>query len=67
MCSFDLVLSIDSFDRPEEFLPERYLLSEHGTKLGANGDDFRASLPFGSGKVCQMLSPLALAEKYSYS
>ncbi|KAF9468287.1 cytochrome P450 [Collybia nuda] len=40
----------DSFDRPEEFLPERYLLSEHGTKPGANGDDFRNSLPFGSGK-----------------
>ncbi|KAF5369132.1 hypothetical protein D9757_011081 [Collybiopsis confluens] len=45
-----LNIILDSFYHPEEFLPGRYLESEYGTKPGANGQDFRHSLPFGSGK-----------------
>ncbi|KAJ8702960.1 hypothetical protein PTI98_001627 [Pleurotus ostreatus] len=41
------------FDDPESFNPERYLLSEFGTKAGANTEGFRDSLPFGAGRrIC---------------
>ncbi|KAJ7589603.1 cytochrome P450 [Mycena floridula] len=43
----------DAFDEPEVFNPDRYLLTEHGTKLGFDASDFRATLPFGSGRrIC---------------
>ncbi|KAG1873184.1 cytochrome P450 [Suillus subluteus] len=38
------------FDEPEVFRPERFLLSEHGTKPGLDSKDWRASIPFGSGR-----------------
>ncbi|KAG1869384.1 cytochrome P450, partial [Suillus subalutaceus] len=38
------------FDEPEVFRPERFLLSEHGTKPGVDSKDWRASIPFGSGR-----------------
>ncbi|PPQ85604.1 hypothetical protein CVT25_012648 [Psilocybe cyanescens] len=41
----------DLFDRPDEFLPERYMLTPDGTKPGLDKDfTIRSSLPFGSGK-----------------
>lgn len=43
--------SPDIFEEPEVFRPERYLLTEHGTKPGVDSRDFRATLPFGSGRV----------------
>ncbi|KAK7052033.1 putative cytochrome P450 [Favolaschia claudopus] len=38
------------YDDPENFIPERYLLSENGTKPGADGSDLRPNLPFGAGR-----------------
>ncbi|KAF7340729.1 Cytochrome P450 [Mycena sanguinolenta] len=39
------------FERPDEFWPDRYLLSHDGTKPGLSKNySIRASLPFGSGK-----------------
>jgi len=38
------------FDDPEVFQPERFILSEHGTKPGVDDQDWRASIPFGSGR-----------------
>ncbi|CAL1701790.1 unnamed protein product [Somion occarium] len=41
------------FDRPESFYPERYLLSEFGTKPGVDATGFRYDLHFGSGRrIC---------------
>ncbi|KAL4260005.1 cytochrome P450 family protein [Pleurotus pulmonarius] len=41
------------FDDPESFKPERYLLSEFGTKPGADTEGLRDSLPFGAGRrIC---------------
>ncbi|KAJ7359848.1 cytochrome P450 [Mycena albidolilacea] len=41
------------FDNPEEFIPERYLLSENGTKPGVDGSGLRPSFPFGFGRrIC---------------
>ncbi|KAK7052071.1 putative cytochrome P450 [Favolaschia claudopus] len=41
------------YDDPENFVPERYLLSENGTKPGVDGSDLRPNLPFGVGRrVC---------------
>ncbi|KAL4259996.1 cytochrome P450 family protein [Pleurotus pulmonarius] len=41
------------FDDPESFNPERYILSEFGTKVGADTEGFRDSLPFGAGRrIC---------------
>ncbi|KAJ3560400.1 hypothetical protein NP233_g10860 [Leucocoprinus birnbaumii] len=40
----------EAFDEPDEFRPERFLLSEHGTKPGVDDGDWRSSIPFGSGK-----------------
>ncbi|KAJ7586994.1 cytochrome P450 [Mycena floridula] len=43
----------DAFDEPEVFNPDRYILTEHGTKLGFDASDFRANLTFGSGRrIC---------------
>ncbi|KAF9468283.1 cytochrome P450 [Collybia nuda] len=45
------------YERPEEFWPDRYVMSEFGTKAGVDSQDFRASLPFGSGKrLCPGMS-----------
>ncbi|KAJ7898660.1 cytochrome P450 [Mycena olivaceomarginata] len=41
------------YDNPEDFLPERYLLSENGTKLGVDGSDLKPTFPFGFGRrIC---------------
>ncbi|KAF7377422.1 putative cytochrome P450 [Mycena sanguinolenta] len=41
------------FDDPENFIPDRYLLTEHGTKPGVDGSDLRPTLPFGVGRrIC---------------
>ncbi|KAJ7677806.1 cytochrome P450 [Mycena polygramma] len=41
------------FDDPENFVPERYLLTENGTKPAVDGSDLRHNLPFGAGRrIC---------------
>jgi len=41
------------FDDPDIFFPDRFLMSEFGTKPGVNTKDFRHNLPFGSGRrIC---------------
>ncbi|PPQ87190.1 hypothetical protein CVT25_015020 [Psilocybe cyanescens] len=41
----------DLFERPDEFWPERYLLTPDGTRPGIEKDyNIRSTLPFGSGK-----------------
>ncbi|KAJ7580165.1 cytochrome P450 [Mycena floridula] len=43
----------DAFDEPDVFNPDRYLLTEHGTKVGFDASDFRANFAFGSGRrIC---------------
>ncbi|KAF5369154.1 hypothetical protein D9757_011077 [Collybiopsis confluens] len=38
------------FERPEDFWPDRYIITEFGIKPEVNSRDWRNSLPFGSGK-----------------
>ncbi|KAJ7640502.1 cytochrome P450 [Mycena polygramma] len=38
------------YDKPEEFIPERYLLTEYGTKPGVDGSSIKHNLPFGVGR-----------------
>ncbi|KAF8164128.1 cytochrome P450 [Mycena galopus ATCC 62051] len=41
------------FDDPENFIPERYMLTEDGTKPGIDGSDLKATFPFGFGRrIC---------------
>ncbi|KAJ7805424.1 cytochrome P450 [Mycena olivaceomarginata] len=41
------------FDNPEDFIPERYLLSENGTKPGVDGSDLKPTFFFGFGRrIC---------------
>jgi len=41
------------FEDPENFIPERYLLNEHGTKPGVDGTDLKPTFPFGFGRrIC---------------
>ncbi|KAJ6537374.1 cytochrome P450 [Mycena vulgaris] len=41
------------FDDPENFIPERYLLTENGTKPGVDGSDLKPTFPFGFGRrIC---------------
>ncbi|KAK1229647.1 hypothetical protein PQX77_007283 [Marasmius sp. AFHP31] len=41
------------FDEPEKFWPDRYILTEHGTKPGVDDNGFRSTLVFGSGRrIC---------------
>ncbi|KAF7303882.1 putative cytochrome P450 [Mycena indigotica] len=41
------------FDAPETFNPDRYILTEHGTKPGVQVDGLRPSFPFGVGRrIC---------------
>ncbi|KAK0469876.1 cytochrome P450 [Desarmillaria tabescens] len=43
----------DVYDEPEVFNPDRYLLTEHGTKPGVDDSHFRSTLVFGSGRrIC---------------
>jgi len=42
----------DFFDEPEVFNPERYMLTENGTKPGVDASEYRANLHFGAGRVC---------------
>ncbi|KAJ7629467.1 cytochrome P450 [Mycena polygramma] len=45
LCEF-----IELYDKPEEFIPERYLLTEYGTKPGVDGSSIKHNLPFGVGR-----------------
>ncbi|KAF7336322.1 putative cytochrome P450 [Mycena venus] len=38
------------YDKPEEFIPDRYLLTENGKKPGVHGSDLKPSFPFGFGR-----------------
>ncbi|KAJ7040944.1 cytochrome P450 [Mycena alexandri] len=40
----------DLYDDPENFIPDRYLLSPNGTKPGADGSDLRPNFVFGAGR-----------------
>ncbi|KAJ6516422.1 cytochrome P450 [Mycena sanguinolenta] len=41
------------YDEPEKFNPDRYLLTENGTKPGVDASAFRHNLPFGHGRrIC---------------
>ncbi|KAF8176366.1 cytochrome P450, partial [Mycena galopus ATCC 62051] len=41
------------YNDPESFIPERYLLTENGTKPGVDGSDLRSNFPFGVGRrIC---------------
>lgn len=51
MCSIKLTVHPELFDDPESFKPERYILSEFGTKPGADTEGLRDNLPFGAGRV----------------
>ncbi|KAJ7916679.1 cytochrome P450 [Mycena leptocephala] len=43
----------DLYDDPESFIPDRYLLTENGTKPGVDDSDMRPNLGFGVGRrVC---------------
>ncbi|KAJ7665797.1 cytochrome P450 [Mycena rosella] len=43
----------DLYDDPESFNPDRYLLTENGTKPGVDGSDLRPNFAFGVGRrVC---------------
>jgi hypothetical protein len=41
----------DLYDDPENFIPDRYLLTENGTKPGVDGSDLRPTFTFGAGRV----------------
>jgi hypothetical protein len=47
----NLILSPELYDNPDVFNPERYLLTENGTKPGVDGSDLRPNLAFGCGRV----------------
>lgn len=49
-CPMNL-LPLALYDDPEAFIPERYLLNEHGTKPGVDGSDLRLNPAFGVGRV----------------
>ncbi|KAJ7471393.1 cytochrome P450 [Mycena galericulata] len=38
------------YDDPDDFIPDRYLLTEHGTKPGVDGSCLRETLAFGAGR-----------------
>lgn len=40
----------DIYERPEDFWPDRWLLSEFGTKPGVDDTDRRNNIWFGSGR-----------------
>ncbi|KAJ7767964.1 cytochrome P450 [Mycena maculata] len=41
------------YDNPEDFIPDRYLLTENGTKPGVEGNDLRQNFVFGVGRrIC---------------
>ncbi|KAJ7312967.1 cytochrome P450 [Mycena albidolilacea] len=43
----------DLYDDPENFIPDRYLLTENGTKPGVDGSDLRPTFTFGAGRrIC---------------
>lgn len=55
----------DLFERPNEFWPERYLLTSDGTKPDLDKDySIRSTLSFGSGKasVFSALNPLETSD-----
>lgn len=47
--SWGMLHDPDVFEDPDSFIPERFLEHENGTK---DGQDFRAGLVFGVGRVC---------------
>ncbi|KAF7369235.1 putative cytochrome P450 [Mycena venus] len=41
------------YEDPENFIPDRYLLTENGTKPGVDGSDLRPTFTFGAGRrIC---------------
>jgi hypothetical protein len=42
---------LELYDNPENFIPDRYLLTENGTKPGVDGSDLRPTFAFGVGRV----------------
>lgn len=50
------------FDNPDNFDPERYLKTEFGTKLEEQGQDFRDTCVFGSGRVCSFAIMIILID-----
>ncbi len=55
-----LTVTLELFDDPESFIPERYLLSEFGTKPGAQTEGLRDNLHFGAGRVSNVLASMDL-------
>lgn len=49
--ALNLISQPDLYDNPDIFNPERYLLTENGTKAGVDGSDLRPNLAFGCGRV----------------
>ncbi|KAI3598435.1 cytochrome [Moniliophthora roreri] len=44
------------FEDPESFRPERYLLTEHGTKPGVDDSAFRSDIGFGFGRALNAMN-----------
>lgn len=62
-----LTVLLELFDDPESFVPERYLLSEFGTKPGAKTEGLRDNLHFGAGRVSNGLSPPLLQQHLTWT
>lgn len=45
------------FDLPDQFMPERFLTSQYGTKDGVDASHWRPNMIFGSGRVSAMPHP----------
>ncbi|KAJ6527186.1 cytochrome P450 [Mycena capillaripes] len=67
------------YDEPENFIPDRYLLTENGTKPGADGSNLRPTFAFGVGRricpglhvaqnsiVCRFFQHIRTAPKQSH-
>ncbi|KAK7031112.1 hypothetical protein VNI00_013717 [Paramarasmius palmivorus] len=44
------------FDKPEIYNPDRYIITENGTKPGVDGSDLRGTLPFGCGRASLLIT-----------
>jgi hypothetical protein len=51
-----LIPLIEIYDDPENFIPDRYLLTENGTKPGVDGSDLRPNFIFGVGRVSSFIN-----------
>ncbi|KAJ8078278.1 hypothetical protein PM082_000484 [Marasmius tenuissimus] len=52
----NLIRRLELYDDPDTFKPDRYLLTENGTKPGVDGSDARPTLGFGCGRVSSVLN-----------